>query len=97
MRGLRFQSRADIVPARPECAERAVLCLHRLCRPIEPTPTHSPLRVVHEHRRLKLKVGPLWKLMHVVEPAPTPVHVLRILDEKNESPAIDGPFAETKS
>jgi len=46
---------------------------------------------------LKLKIGPLWKLMHLVEPAPTPVHSLRILDEKNELPPIDGPFAETKS
>ena len=73
-----------------------MLCLHRLRHPLEPSPTHSPSRVVHEHRLLKLKIGPLWKLMHVVEPAPTPVYALRILDEKNEAPAIDGPFAETK-
>jgi hypothetical protein len=74
-----------------------VLCLHRLRSSIEPSPAHSPPHVVREHRLLKLKIGPLWKLTHVVEPAPTPVHSLRILDEKNEPPLIDGPFAETKS
>lgn len=45
---------------------------------------------------MKLKIGPLWKLMHVVEPAPIPAHPLRILDEKYEAPIVDGPFAETK-
>jgi hypothetical protein len=74
-----------------------VLCLHRLRLSLEPSPAHSPARVVREQRLLKLKIGPLWKLMHLVEPAPTPVHSLRILDEKNELPPIDGPFAETKS
>jgi hypothetical protein len=44
-----------------------------------------------------MKVGPLWKLIHIVEPAPRPVVALPLQDEKNELLVLDGPFAETKA
>jgi hypothetical protein len=74
-----------------------VLCLHRLRQPIEPSTTHSPAHVVTEFRRMRLKVGPLWKLMHVVEPPPAAINTLELRDEKDELFVLDGPFAETKS
>jgi hypothetical protein len=46
---------------------------------------------------MRLKVGPLWKLMHVVEPPPAPMNALALRDEKNELFILDGPFAETKA
>jgi hypothetical protein len=64
--------------------------------PIEPTAKYSPASIVTEFRRARLKIGPLWKLMHVVEPAATPLSALSLRDEKNELLVLDGPFAETK-
>jgi len=43
------------------------------------------------------KIGPLWKLVHVVEPRPVATEVLTLRDEKAERFVIDGPFTETKS
>jgi hypothetical protein len=42
-------------------------------------------------------MGPLWKLMHIVEPLPKPSSALLLRDEKNELLMLDGPFAETKA
>jgi hypothetical protein len=73
-----------------------VLCVYRMRHPLEPTAQHSPTDVVTEYRRLRLKIGPLWKLMQVVEPAAAPLDALPLRDEKNEAIVLDGPFAETK-
>jgi hypothetical protein len=39
----------------------------------------------------------LWKLVHVVEPAPAPLNTMLLRDEKDEIVVLDGPFAETKA
>jgi hypothetical protein len=41
-------------------------------------------------------MGPLWKLMYIIEPSPPPSSALILRDEKNEVLMLDGPFAETK-
>ena len=72
-----------------------MLCIYRLRHSLEPTAKHSP-GIVTEFRRLRQKVGPLWKLMHVVEPPAKPLAALSLRDEKNELLVLDGPFTETK-
>jgi hypothetical protein len=42
-------------------------------------------------------MGPLWKLMYLIEPSPPPSRALILRDEKNAVLILDGPFAETKS
>ena len=75
-----------------------MLCVYRihlpLDRPSAATPASSDAR---EARRVRLKVGPLWKLTQVVEPAPQATNALALHDEKRELVLLDGPFAETKA
>lgn len=67
-----------------------MLCVYRLHpRAVEwttPANHHPPQRI-----------GPLWKLRHVVEPRPLAIETLALRDEKNERFVLDGPFTETKA
>lgn len=55
---------------------------------------HDPDAEAH---RVRLKIGPLWKLEHLVEPAPQATNALALRGEKSELVTLDGPFAETKA
>ena len=74
-----------------------MLCLHRLDPTFESDVSRLPARPRPEIPRARAKFGPLWKLMHVVEPAAIPRSSLQLRDEKNEIVVLDGPFAETKA
>lgn len=74
-----------------------MLCLHRLHPAFEPSVSRLPPRPRAEFHRVRMKVGPLWKLMHVVEPRAVALDTLTLRDEKNEPFVLDGPFAETKA
>ena len=74
-----------------------MLCLHRLHPAFEPNVNRLPAPVRPELPHVRMKMGPLWKLMYVVEPAAIPRNVLPLRDEKNELVVLDGPFAETKA
>lgn len=74
-----------------------MLCLHRLHPTFEPEAARLPARPHPELRRARSKIGPLWKLVHVVEPAGIPLSPLQLRDEKNAVVILDGPFAETKA
>ena len=73
-----------------------MLCVYRIHQPID-RPVSASAQEDDPHRRVRLKVGPLWKLEHVVEPPPQPLNALALLDEKSELVTLDGPFAETKA
>ena len=74
-----------------------MLCLHQLREPVGSALDSAPPQIAAEPRRVRLKIGPVWKLMHVVERAPMPINALALRDEKNELFVLDGPFAETKA
>jgi hypothetical protein len=68
-----------------------VLCLSRLqATEISRAPLSFQWRVPQ-------KMGPLWKLMLIVEPRPPATESLVLRDEKAERFVLDGPFTETKS
>ena len=73
-----------------------MLCVHRMRLPPEPIANDSPSKPAPKFRGLRPKIGPLWKLIHVVEPAATPLDAFPLRNEKNELLILDGPFAETK-
>jgi hypothetical protein len=74
-----------------------MLCLHRLHPTFEPDVSQLPARPRPEPQRVRAKIGPLWKLMHVVEPVALPLSPLQLRDENNAVLIVDGPFAETKA
>jgi hypothetical protein len=74
-----------------------MLCLHRLHPTFEPDVNRLPARQRPESQRARAKIGPLWKLMYVVEPAAIPRNPLQLRDEKDAVIILDGPFAETKA
>jgi hypothetical protein len=75
--------------------ETLVLCLQQIHQPT--TREHHRSLRTQGPRIIRSKLGPLWKLMYVVEPMPHPSGNLLLRDEKNELLILDGPFAETKA
>jgi hypothetical protein len=73
-----------------------VLCIHHI-RPGDSSTAQALPLAMARPAHFRQKMGPLWKLMYIVEPAPQPSSALMLRDEKNELLMLDGPFAETKS
>jgi hypothetical protein len=74
-----------------------VLCLNQIRQRETRTAPQAPPLARTQAARIRHKMGPLWKLMHIIEPLPKPTSALTLRDEKNELLTLDGPFAETKA
>jgi hypothetical protein len=73
-----------------------VLCLQQIRQRDARSTSHALPRASTRSVHIRQKIGPLWKLMYIIEPAPQPNRTLMLRDEKNELVVFDGPFAETK-
>jgi hypothetical protein len=92
---LRFAVVIDIVRAAQQDID--VLCLQQIHERDNHSRPRLHSRASADRTRLRQKIGPLWKLMYVIEPLPQPTSAMILRDEKNELLVLDGPFAETKA
>jgi hypothetical protein len=74
-----------------------VLCLQQIHERDHDSRPKLHFRASADRSRIRQKMGPLWKLMYVIEPLPRPTSAMILRDEKNALLVLDGPFAETKA